>query len=124
MPNGVHGPCTAHVNPPRTTSGPTSRTYLLFGSLHPSSMLKLTLGAEAGRQGASPPLRLQRCGPAVSRLIQSNLPLSRAATPGFSPLILTPRGAANNSPLVNTNTQQAGGWGTTLLSQSRLGHSS
>ena len=55
MPNGVHGPCTADVNPPRTTSGPTPLTYLLFGSLHPSFMLKLTLGAEAGRQGASPP---------------------------------------------------------------------
>ncbi|CAL8344603.1 unnamed protein product [Merluccius merluccius] len=34
---------------------------------------------EAGRQGASPPPRaLQRCGPAVRRLIQSNLPLSQA----------------------------------------------
>lgn len=55
MPNGVHSPCTADVNPPRTTSSPTLLTYLLFGSLHPSFMLKLTLGAEAGRQGVSSP---------------------------------------------------------------------
>lgn len=107
MPNGVHGPCTADVNPPRTTSGPTSRTYLLFGSVHPSFMLKLTLGAEAGRQGASPPLRLQRCGPAVSRLIQSNLPLSQSGT-RILPLILMPRGTANNSTPRQHHTQQAG----------------
>ena len=39
-----------------------------------------------GRQtgGLTAP-RLQRCGPAVSRLIQSNLPLSQAGTPGCSP---------------------------------------
>lgn len=55
MPNGVYGPCTVDVNPHRATSGPTSLTYLLFGSLHSSFMLKLTLGAEAGRQGASLP---------------------------------------------------------------------
>lgn len=55
MLNGVHGPCTADVNPPRTTSGSILLTYLLFGSLHSSFMLKLTLGAEADRQGASSP---------------------------------------------------------------------
>lgn len=39
-----------------------------------------------GRQtGGLFALRLQRCGPAVSRLIQSNLPLSQAGTPGCFP---------------------------------------
>lgn len=52
MPNGVYGPCTADIRP---AVAPASLAYLLFGSLHPSFMFKLTLGAEAGRQGASLP---------------------------------------------------------------------
>lgn len=56
MPNGGYGPCTADVNPHRAHAvAPASLAYLLFGSLHPSFMFKLTLGAEAGRQGASLP---------------------------------------------------------------------
>lgn len=55
MPNGGYGPCTVDVNSHGSNSGPTSLTYLLFGSLHLSFMLKLTLGAEAVRQGASLP---------------------------------------------------------------------
>lgn len=55
MPNGVYGPCTADVNPHKAGSGPRFLACLLFGFLHPSFMFKLTLGAEAGRQGASLP---------------------------------------------------------------------
>lgn len=106
MPNGVHASCTAGVSPLGRRWPPLPSLTLW---LHPSFMFKLTLGAEAGRQGASLPPRLQRCGPAVSRLIQSNLPLSRAGTPGWSPPILTPRGAANNSALVNTTNSTPGG---------------
>lgn len=51
--------CTAHAPLMSNHTGlpvdPASLTYLLFGSLHPPFMLKLTLGAEAGRQGASLP---------------------------------------------------------------------
>lgn len=117
MPNGGYGPCTAAVEPHQAGGGPRSPqppplAYLLLGSLHPSFMFKLTLGAEAGRRGGLSAPRLQRCGPAVSRLIQSNLPLSQAGTPGWSPptnLILTPRGTANNPALVNTTNSTLGG---------------
>lgn len=54
-----------------------------------------------GRQtGGLSALRLQRCGPAVSRLIQPNLPLSQAQAPGCSPSSSPPE--AQRTALVNT----------------------
>lgn len=85
MPNGVYGPCTTDVKPHGATSGPRF-AHLLTLWLAPSSLHAQIDTWCRGRQtgGLSAP-RLQRCGPAVSRLIQSNLPLSQAGAAGCSP---------------------------------------
>lgn len=67
-----------------------------------------------GRQtGGLSALRLQRCGPAVSRLIQSNLPLSQAGTPGCSPS--SSRLEAQQTTQPSSTLHTAGREGTTLL---------
>lgn len=109
MPNGVYGPCTADVNPRRAGSGPRSPRLLTLW-LAPSFLhVQIDTWCRGRQTGGLSAPRLQRCGPAVSRLIQSNLPLSQAGTPGWSPLILTPRGTANNSALVNATNRTPGG---------------
>lgn len=84
MPNGVYGPCTTDVKPHGATSGPRF-AHLLTLWLAPSSLHAQIDTWCRGRQtgGLSAP-RLQRCGPAVSRLIQSNLPLSQAGAAACS----------------------------------------
>lgn len=109
MPNGVCSPCTAAVNPPRAGGGPRLPRLLTLW-LAPSFLhVQIDTWCRGRQTGGLAAPRLQRCGPAVSRLIQSNLPLSQAGTPGWSPLILTPRGTANNSALVNTTNSTPGG---------------
>ena len=72
-----------------------------------------------GRQtGGLSALRLQRCGPAVSRLIQSNLPLSQAGTPGCSPS--SSRLEAQQTTQSSSTLQTAGREGGTLLVKSVL----
>lgn len=63
-------------------------------------------------------LRLQRCGPAVSRLIQSNLPLSQAGTPGCSPS--SSRLEAQQTTQPSSTLQTARQEGSTLLVKSVL----
>lgn len=72
-----------------------------------------------GRQtGGLSALRLQRCGPAVSRLIQSNLPLSQAGTPGCSPSSSRLEAQQTTQP---SSTLQTAGWeGSPLLVKSVL----
>lgn len=72
-----------------------------------------------GRQtGGLSTLRLQRCGPAVSRLIQSNLPLSQAGTPGCSPS--SSRLEAQQTTQPSSTLQTAGREGSALLVKSVL----
>lgn len=72
-----------------------------------------------GRQtGGLSALRLQRCGPAVSRLIQSNLPLSQAGTPGCSPS--SSRLEAQQTTQPSSTLQTAGREGSALLVKSVL----
>lgn len=72
-----------------------------------------------GRQtGGLSALRLQRCGPAVSRLIQSNLPLSQAGTPGCSPS--SSRLEAQQTTQTSSTLHTAGREGSTLLVKSVL----
>lgn len=72
-----------------------------------------------GRQtGGLSALRLQRCGPAVSRLIQSNLPLSQAGTPGCSPS--SSRLEAQQTTQSSSTLQTARREGSTLLVKSVL----
>lgn len=72
-----------------------------------------------GRQtGGLSALRLQRCGPAVSRLIQSNLPLSQAGTPGCSPS--SSRLEAQQTTQPSSTLRAAGQEGSTLLVKSVL----
>lgn len=67
-----------------------------------------------GRQtGGLSALCLKRCGPAVSRLIQSNLPLSQAGTPGCSPS--SSRLEARQTTRSSSTLQTARGEGSTLL---------
>lgn len=72
-----------------------------------------------GRQtGGLSTLRLQRCGPAVSRLIQSNLPLSQAGTPGCSPS--SSRLEAQQTTQLLSTLHTAGREGSTSLVKSVL----
>lgn len=61
---------------------------------------------------------LQRCGPAVSRLIQSNLPLSQAGTPGCSPS--SSRLEAQQTTQPSSTLHTAGREGNALLVKSDL----
>lgn len=118
MPNGVYGPCTVDVNPHRATSGPRF-AHLLTLWLAPSFLHAQIDTWCRGRQtgGLSAP-RLQRCGPAVSRLIQSNLPLSQAGTPGCSPS--SSRLEAQQTTQLSSTLQTARREGSALLVKSIL----
>lgn len=118
MPNGVYGPCTVDVNPHRATSGPRF-AHLLTLWLAPSFLHAQIDTWCRGRQtgGLSAP-RLQRCGPAVSRLIQSNLPLSQAGTPGCSPS--SSRLEAQQTTQLSSTLQTARREGSALLVKSVL----
>lgn len=118
MPNGVYGPCTVDVSPHRATSGPRF-AHLLTLWLAPSFLHAQIDTWCRGRQtgGLSAP-RLQRCGPAVSRLIQSNLPLSQAGTPGCSPS--SSRLEAQQTTQLSSTLQTARREGSALLVKSVL----